>query len=293
MWKLRHVCSWAVWSLFGFAFVPGCGTVQQTLQDLSAQHPSARVSGVRLADIGLQSLQLIFDVTVENPYSFDLPLLDVDYALATHGRTFLNGSTEVEGKVSARHAHTVELPVRVDLISLVSTITSTSPGHVVPYTAELGLRVDVPGSEPLRFPLRTSGELPVPKAPAVRVSALRWSETSLSKVEGELRLDVENTNTFPFSVTQLRWDLSLSDTPVASGGNRQALPLDPAQVGTLPVGLSFSPLNLGTGLVHVLTDLNRESIDYSIAGIMSVDTAFGSIELPYVQSGVTRSESSP
>jgi len=292
LWERRQVVT-SLGVLACLAVAPGCGTVQQTLQDFSAQHPSARVTNVRLADIGVESLQLIFDVTVENPYTFDLPLLDVDYTLVTRERTFLTGSTALDGKVSARHVRAIELPVRVDLASLVNSIESTTPGDVIPYTAELGLRVEVPGAQPLRFPLRKSGDLPIPRAPAVRVVSLDWSETSLNKVEGELRLDVENTNTFAFSVTQLRWDVSLVDVRVASGATRHAVALGPAQVGTLPVELSFSPLDLGTGLVHVLTDLNRESVEYTIAGVMSVETPFGLMELPYAQSGTTRSAPAP
>ncbi len=291
-WKSGRTSTWGACSL-ALALLPGCGTVQQALQDLSLQHPTAHVSGVRMADIDHQSLQLIFDVTVENPYSFDLPLLDVDYTLVTHDRTFLTGATEVEGKISARRAHTVELPVRVDLVSLVNTVASVRPGHVIPYAAELGLRAQVEGAEPLRFPLRTQGELPVPKPPIVRVSSLHWSETSLSKVEGVLSLDVENTNTFPFSLSSLRWDLGLSDKQVATGQARGTVALEPAQVGTIPIQLSFSPMDLGTGLVEVLTDLNRETISYSITGFMSVDTRFGVIQLPYGQSGTTQSGPAP
>lgn len=280
-------------TLLGLASVSNCGTVQQALQDLSAQHPTARLTDVRMANIGLESLELVFAVTVENPYTFDLPLLDVDYTLAAHQRPFLSGSTAVDGKVSARNALTVELPVRVDLLSLMNTITSTRPGQVVPYSAELGLRADVPGAEPIRFGLRTNGELPVPKPPTVRIASIRWSEASLDKVQGELRLDIENNNEFPFTVSQTRWDLSLIDVQVASGLNRQSLSLEPAQVGTLPIAVSFSPLKLGTGLVEVLVDLNRESVDYAISGVLSLDTSFGLMELPYLQSGTTRSEPAP
>lgn len=275
------------------ALMSGCGSVQQALQDLSAQHPSARVTGVRLGNAGIQSLQLVFDVRIENPYSFDLPLLDLDYSLTTYGNTFLTGATALEGKVSARHARTVELPLNVDLVSMVRSIASVEAGGVVPYAAELGLRAEVPGAEPLYFPLHTSGEIPVPKAPAVQVTSLRWSETSLNKVRGVVKLDVENTNRFPFTISAVQWNLSLAETPVATGEAVRALTLEPAQVGALALDLSFSPLDLGMSLVDVLTDLNRESIDYGITGVLSVDTQFGLIHLPYARSGSTRSEPSP
>ncbi len=280
-------------TVFLLAFLASCGGVQQALQDLSAQHPSARLVDVRMTDIGLESLVLIFDVTVENPYGFDLPLLDVDYSLTAHGNNFLTGSTALEGKVSARRARTIELPVRVGLAALVHTVASTRPGDVVPYTVELGLRADVAGAQPLRFSLRHRGELPVPKPPVVRIVSVSWSETTLDNVEGELRLDVENTNEFPFTVLGLAWDLSLIDMQVASGHSRHAVTLEPAYVGTLPVAVAFSPLKLGTGLVRVLTDLNRENIDYAITGVLNVETPFGAMELPYAQSGTTRSEQSP
>ena len=270
--------------------VAGCATVQQTLQDLTSQRPTARVAGVRLTDIDLQSVQLVFDVDIQNPYGFDLPLLDVDYALAAYGNGFLEGTTDLQGLVPAGLHKTIGLPVRVDLVGLVRTVSSVRPGDVVPYDAELGLRVDIPGATPLRLPLQKSGELPVPRVPNMRVASLDWSEMSLTRVAGALRVDVDNTNAFPFELSTLRYDLQLGGTRVAQGATRQALQLDPAQSGTLRIPLDFAPAELGIALVNVLA---RERVDYAFSGSLSIDTPFGRIELPFAESGAAPSERAP
>ena len=64
--------------------------------------PQARVTRVDLRDLSLDGLTLRFDIEVENPYGVALPLLGLDYALASRGTRFLSGNAETEGSVPAR-----------------------------------------------------------------------------------------------------------------------------------------------------------------------------------------------
>jgi LEA14-like dessication related protein len=146
----------------------------------------------------------------------------------------------------------------------------------------MGLSFDVHGTGPIRLPLRTNGELPVPNVPSIQISSLDWDQLSLSTVSGTLLLDVGNTNEFPFSLKSLDYDLSLASSRVASGENRDGLELAVGQRGTLAIPLSFSPSSAGLALLNVL---RKDEADYSILGTVAIETPFGPMALPFEREG--------
>ena len=280
----RPLSNWLVGLslLIASTSLSGCGAVLNTLQDVVGQTPTASVTNVRLSNLDLRSATLEFEIAVANPYTFDLPLLDFDFGLSTNAQPFMNGSTKVDGSVPAGGSKTLKMPVRVDLVGLVETVRGIRPGQVVPYDAELGLSVDLAGSGPMRLPLRKSGELPVPNVPSVEVSSFQWDQLSLSKVTGNLFLEIGNTNEFPFTLSSLDYDLSIADAQVADGRLSESLELAPGKAGALTIPVSFSPARAGTALFNVL---RGSELDYDILGSVALNTPFGALTLPYERSG--------
>lgn len=136
----------------------GCGMLQR---------PDARITGMRLEDAGLTEATMLFDVTVENPYTVPLPMSDVDYALSSKGQEFLTGKADVAGTVPASGTRTLGVPVRVSYLDLVRVVEGARPGVTIPYKADMGLSVDVPAIGPLRVPMTKEGELTIPTGPAL------------------------------------------------------------------------------------------------------------------------------
>jgi len=264
------------------AMLGGCGVVGDLL-DL--QKPTARVTGVSLRDVRLDAATLLFDVEVSNPYSVALPLVNVDYALASKGASFLSGKADVQGTIPARSSRTVSLPARVTYRELLSSLQGVRPGAVVPYTAEMGLSVDAPAVGALRLPVQKSGELPVPAAPDVTVSEIRWDAVTLDRAGGTVRLAVVNRNEFPLKLSKLTYALSLGKTQVASTSLAKAANFAASGgAGELELPLSFSPKDAGLAVFRMLTGAGS---DYGLTGTMDVDTPFGEMALPLDKVGKT------
>lgn len=141
----------------GLAFAPGC-------EMLGLAKPSAKVVGVNVDDVGLQSARLVFDVDVENPYSSPLPLGNLDYGLASEGKPFLKGESVLQGSIPAKGSKVLNLPVEVPYAEVYKTLKGLRGKKKIPYTANLGLGVETPVLGKLRLPLEKSGTLPLPKA---------------------------------------------------------------------------------------------------------------------------------
>lgn len=260
----------------------GCAELRRTL---GIDTPSAKVVGMNLKDIGVEAATLVFDVEVTNPLAAPLPLANLDYALASGGQGFLSGKAPLDGTVAAGGARTLQLPVQIRYAELVKALSGVRPGTVVPYEAEVGLSVEPPAGGPLRLPLKKEGQVPVPAPPAVEVREVTWSDLSLEKAAGLVRLAVTNPNQFPVDLSKLAYQLSLGGVEVADTSIARPVHFD-ADGGsaTVELPLSLSPKQLGMAAWQVLTG---KGAGYDLKGTMDVTTPYGPMALPIKRIGET------
>jgi LEA14-like dessication related protein len=241
--------------------------------------------GVGLQNIGLDSATLRFDVEVKNPYSVPLPLLNLDYALASRGTSFLSGKADLQGTVPARDSKVLPLTAKVVFLDLLKALADVRPGQVVPYAAELGLSVDAPTLGTLRLPMKKEGELPVPAVPDAEVSEIRWDRLDLDEAAGRLRLNLVNRNAFPVDLSELKYTLSLGGVEVGESAIANPVKFDASGgAGQVTIPVSFSPRKAGEGLLRML--LGAEG-GYRLRGTLILDTRFGKIQLPLDKTGQT------
>jgi LEA14-like dessication related protein len=262
----------------------GCATVNEILSRTGIDTPTARVRGVRLTGLSLRSVDLAFDIEVTNPLGVAVPLDRVEYSLAGSGQPILSGAANLDGNVPARGTQVVDLPVRVDYLALVRTGSGFRPGQVVDYAADLTLQVDIPTASPLRIPLHTEGELPIPNAPTVEVSSIGWQELTLSRARGSATLDVTNTNDFLIGLNSFDYALSIGGAQVATGTTPSAQTFEAGASGGLTIPIDVRPIDLGTALFDILRG-SRAS--YGVEGTFRVGTPFGPLDFPFGGSGET------
>lgn len=147
-----------IWVLMT-ACVAGCETIQESL---NLRKPTARLTGLKIEDVKLDSATLLFDVEIDNHYPAALPLTNFDYSLASGADKFLSGSAKSQTIVPAKSKKTISLPARINYIEMLKALKTVRPGSKIPYNAELGLSVDTPALGLIRLPLKKEGELVLP-----------------------------------------------------------------------------------------------------------------------------------
>ena len=152
--------NWALTALvIVVLFFQGC----QTLQDvLGNQKPSAKLTGVGIEDISLDSAILSFDVQLQNPYQVPLPLLNIDYKVTSGGESLFSGMADLQTTIPAEQSKTVSLPIKINYADMVRAFSGIRPGSSIPYNADAGLSVDTPVLGTIRMPLSKAGQLTVP-----------------------------------------------------------------------------------------------------------------------------------
>ena len=144
----------------------GCKMVQDVL---NFNRPTARLMGLKIEDVKIDSATLLFDVEVDNPYGVALPLTDLDYSLSSGGGKFLSGNVKSQTTIPAKSKEVVALPAKINYVEMLKALKGIRPGSKIPYNAELGLSANTPVLGVMRLPLKKEGELVLPSISEVNV----------------------------------------------------------------------------------------------------------------------------
>jgi LEA14-like dessication related protein len=261
------------------SFCGGCSTVESALR---GARPDAKIRSVHLEDVDLDSASLVFDVEVSNPYDAPMPLVKVDHALQSAGRTLVTGSSDLQGVVPGGGSRVVPVRAALAFAPLIETLGDARPGSLVPYTAEVGLGVDAPLLGRLRLPVRREGGLPIPIAPVVRLSGIEWDKLDLATVAGRMMISVTNPAEYPLTLAGMDYRLSLAGREVAGQSISPQSQLGPGKTAELSVPLRLSPREIG---LAGLDALRQASADYRLTGSARLNTPAGMVSLPVEAAG--------
>lgn len=242
------------------------------------------MAGVQLDGLSLDAVDLLFDLEVANNYALPLPYAGIDWALSSGGRSFLSGASSAQGVIPVGQSRLLPVSARVPFSEMLGVLSEVRPGGLVPYTADIGLSVDAPGVGPLRLPVQSDGEIPIPAVPRFNFQNIQWQSLSLLDASGVLNVGIENTNSFPIDLDTLSYALRLADVPVVTSSITQAMSFAPGGSELLQIPFSFKAADLGTALLSMLGGSGSQ---VGLAGTMKALSPFGILNLPFQASNYT------
>jgi LEA14-like dessication related protein len=156
----------------------------------------------------------------------------------------------------------------------------------VPYELTTGLTIDVPLLGKLRYPVTSSGTLPLPKLPRVSLQTLSLEKLSYSGATLALKVVVDNPNAFNVGLDKLRYDFKVNGKRWLSGQRSSLgnIANNQSNVITLPITLNF--FEMGSGLYGLLN--SGEALDYSLSGKLDASSSnplIGHFDMPIDTSG--------
>lgn len=264
------------------AVAGGLASCDSVSQMLMQNRPDISVAGVQIDGLSVDAANLLFDLEVTNQYQLPLPYAGIDWALSSGGREFLSGVSSDQGVIPVGESRIIPLAARVPFTQMLQVLSEIRPGGLVPYTADIGLKVDAPGVGPLRLPVRSDGEIPVPAVPRMSFRDIQWESLSLFDVSGLLNVQIDNLNEFPIDLDTLSYALKLADVPVVSSSITQPLSFAAGGSNLLQIPLSFKASDLGTALLGMLSGSGGQ---VDLAGTLKALSPFGILNLPFQSSG--------
>lgn len=253
---------------------------------LEVNKPTAKVESVKLTGLDFQTLDLAFDIALDNPNPVSLQLGGLDYNLKLAGESFLKGVQNESLNMAASGTSHVQLPLSLNFNDLYKTFQTLGQRDTIPYELDLGLKLDIPILGQMRFPVQKSGEFPVPRPPRIALADMRVSSMSLLGAELDLVFEVDNPNTFSLALDRLNYALSVNGQPWVKTGAANIGRINANGVSriTLPVKLNFSEVGMG-----IYTALNSgKGLNYSVKGLLDATSSnafVGAFQLPFDNSG--------
>lgn len=278
----------ALLATLSLTLLGGCnpGNIRDALE---SQKPRVSVAGQQLTRLDFQQVNMAFDIRVDNPNPVGLSLGGLDYDLKLAGHSFASGRQNKQMQLKAAGASTFQLPLSMRFAEIYQGLDKLKGKNEVLYELTTGLMIDVPLLGKLRYPVTTSGTLPLPKLPKVSVNSLTLEKLNFSGATLALKLKVNNPNAFGVALNKLRYDFKVNGKRWVSG-NRASLGSLAANQGnevTLPITLNF--MELGSGLYSMLK--GGQDLDYSLSGKLGATAAhqlIGSFDVPINRSGKVR-----
>ncbi|KAF5451662.1 desiccation protectant protein Lea14 homolog [Juglans microcarpa x Juglans regia] len=124
--------------------------------------PEASITDVDFKRLSHDSVEYLAKLSVDNPYSHDLPICEISYTLKSAGRVIASGTMPDPGSLKASDTTLLEVPVKVPHSILLSLARDVGADWDIDYELELGLTIDLPIIGNFTIPLSTKGEIKLP-----------------------------------------------------------------------------------------------------------------------------------
>lgn len=254
-------------------FVAGCSSVQEFVSK-SGVMPTASVDGVKLDSVSFDSVDMLFDVGIQNPNPAGISLAGMDWQLDFDGSRFLGGATREKLSIEPKGRSQLAVPASIEFAELFAAVSSLRNASELPYQFKGSLGFDVPLLGHVDVPVSHSGALPALRVPSVSVASLDLRNISFSGAELAIALDVDNPNTFGMVMQALDFDLGLNGNSVFKGNANEDVSFASGGSGriNLPVSLDFA--NAGRALFSALSG---DRVDCQVQGNMDVGTSLPDI----------------
>src|SRR3954453_14833424 len=135
----------------------GCSALQSAL---NVQKPTATFRAARLENVTAEGLTANFDIGVDNPNSFELPLSAAQYKLALGGVPVVDDQAKPDAAIPAKGSLPVTVPVRLNFQHLLSAEQAIArSGGNIPYDFDGALRFSsgkLPLAQDIKVPIKFS-----------------------------------------------------------------------------------------------------------------------------------------
>ncbi len=258
-------------------------------ESLAQQKPTVSVTDQRLTRLDFERVNMAFDIQVNNPNPIGLTLAGLDYDLKLAGHSFAAGNQSKQMQLAASGASQFELPLSMAFKEIYQGINQLKGKTQVPYELTTGLMIDVPLLGKLRYPVTTSGTLPLPRLPKISLKNLSLTKLNYTSAALSLQLQVDNPNAFSVGLDRLNYDFTVNGKRWLSGNKSALGNLKKGQqsVITLPITLNF--MEMGSSLYGLLK--GGQDLNYSLNGKLDASSGhplIGSFDMPFADSGKVR-----
>ncbi len=261
----------------------GCAALQQIAR---IQEPQVDVQNVRFTGMSFDAIDLAVDLKIQNPNPIGAKLAGFDYDFLIDDASFLKGQQNSQLSIEAMGESTIEIPLSLNFKELYNTFQSLKNLDSSAYKIICGLSFDLPVLGPTRIPVSKSGNLPMLKLPEVKIGSLKLNKITFSSADLELKINVNNPNTFNFLVNNLNYDFIINGQTWAKGLTQSQIRVQEKGESTISIPISLNFMEMGRTIYKMIS--GDQKLNYQLKGDLDLNTSLpllGQVNLPIDRMG--------
>ena len=278
---IRAILSYSLIAMVTCFF--GCATLQEYAD---YQKPTAKVDGVSFSGMSFDTVDLIFDVKVDNPNPFGATLAGFDYDFLIENKPFLSGSNTDRTTIAGNGTSNLNIPVSIPFKQLINTYKTISRQDSAEFQLKSGITVTLPVLVNIRIPISYSGSFPVLKLPEIDFTGIYLKKLSLTRADLELKINIDNPNTFGLNTTAYNYKLFINDAHWADGASTENIQIKEKSKQTVTIPVSLNLFEMGRAVDNIVS--GNQSMKYRFVGDLNLETTLpmvGDVSIPFDRTG--------
>lgn len=202
--------------------------------------PTLENTSLAINNISAGSMQAQMKMDLRNRMPVTLKIDSFSYQTRVDGALLAQGSKDEATVMQKNGVSHLDIPVTVNLEKVKDKI-KTSQQDCVDVQMAMTLFTRLPVAGPQRIPVSVTKRVYVPKLPKIEVADVNVTDLGLKNGEATVNLKITNYNPFPFTISRVRYNFSVSDDMSVQGAEDKDVTFDKRGTTIMPVHVRFEP----------------------------------------------------
>lgn len=229
----------------------GCAFLQRIAQG-GFQPPKLTFQSWSADRLDLEGVTIALHYQLENPNQIGLDLRRLTYKLAVEGTQVGEGELPAGIQVPPRGTAAVAVPVRVrwrDVPRFTEILLNRAEvTYRITGSAGVGSALGT-----IDLPFDHQDRVAIPRLPSFSIESISIRNASLADVSVDVRLRIENGNSFPLPVGALTYGLRVGQRDLLAGGSHPLAAVPPGGHAVISIPIRLSTVGAAQGIADLLS----------------------------------------
>ncbi len=250
--------------------IPGCAILDAILGQ-RIKEPVVRVESVDFGNVSFESLELLFNFTIENPNQLGISLSSFDYELLLNEKSFVKGDQQDGMRIDANAISSVRIPVELKFRDIIESVQSVAQQDSSRYHFKSGFSFSLPVIGDVRIPVQRSGNIPVIKTPSINVAHFKIDNISFTGANATLALNINNPNAFSLGVKNLQYAFTIDGIKVVEGTRNSAVSINRNDDSRIEIPVSINFTDFGQTIYRIFR--GEQKAQFRLTGSAAFDSS--------------------
>lgn len=244
-------------SLLLVLLLGGCSLLQKAVK-----MPTASIEKVELKKLSLSTADLEMIIDVTNPNKFSVPIAGFEYKLIIADEVIISGVSDKKQNLPKNGSSKISVPLSVEFAKVFASAVELAKSAEIEYRIEAKVSFDMPVIAPIK--ISHKGKIVVPKLPKLEIVSFKLKNLTLTGVELDIKIRIENLNTFALVFEKLGYMIKVADQVWVKSSLDNQKSIAPKGSDTISLVSKMSFLDIGTSFYKKIG--SKEALKASFDG---------------------------